>query len=195
MPHQSQRARSPVARGHVGEPHLDRGAAGPRQRDDGEQGQPPRREMTTPAAAATTQTTTRHQQHTATSTCGTRRSWVAVLIEGRRASLPALEGQGVAVIIVSEPSADGARRVRTGRCIPRRSRSSVAYNDTPRHADAQRIRVHTRSARKGSPSPQESPGSSYVGSPASRAPLCGVADAMAQAPPLMPAIRRRGGRV
>jgi hypothetical protein len=51
--------------------------------------------------------------------------------------------QGVTVIIVSEPSAKVARRVRTGRSTPARSRSSAAHNDIPRYADAQRISVHT----------------------------------------------------
>jgi hypothetical protein len=50
--------------------------------------------------------------------------------------------QGVAVIIVSEPSAQVARRVRTERSAPVRSRSSAAHNDTPRYADARPISVH-----------------------------------------------------
>ena len=52
------------------------------------------------------------------------------------------------VIIVSEPSAEAARRVRTDRSTPARSCSSAAHNDTPRHADARPISVHTRSARE-----------------------------------------------
>lgn len=47
------------------------------------------------------------------------------------------------VIIVSEPSAEAARRASTGRSIPARSRSSATHNDTPRHADARPISVHT----------------------------------------------------
>jgi hypothetical protein len=47
------------------------------------------------------------------------------------------------VIIVSEPSAEAARRASTGRSIPTRSRSSAARNDTPKHADARPISVHT----------------------------------------------------
>ena len=52
-------------------------------------------------------------------------------------------GQGFVLIIVSEPSAEAARRVRTGRYTPARSRSSAAHNDIPRHADSQPISVHT----------------------------------------------------
>jgi hypothetical protein len=48
------------------------------------------------------------------------------------------------VITVSEPSAEAARRANTGRSIPARSRSSATHNDTPKHADARPIRVHTR---------------------------------------------------
>jgi hypothetical protein len=70
------------------------------------------------------------------------------------------------MIIVSEPSAKAAPRVSTDRCTRARNRKSAARSDTPRQPSARPIRVHTRSARKGSPSPQESPGSSYVGSPA-----------------------------
>jgi hypothetical protein len=42
--------------------------------------------------------------------------------------------QGVTVIIVSEPSAKVARRIRAGRSTPARSRSSAAHNDIPRYA-------------------------------------------------------------
>ena len=47
------------------------------------------------------------------------------------------------VIIVSEPSAEAARRIRMGRYTPARSRSSAAHNDPPRYADAWQISVHT----------------------------------------------------
>jgi hypothetical protein len=57
--------------------------------------------------------------------------------------LRASGGQGVAVLIVSEPSAEAARRVRTRRSSPVRSRSSATHNDTPRHSDARPISVHT----------------------------------------------------
>lgn len=52
-------------------------------------------------------------------------------------------GQGLAVIIVSGPSAKAAQRVRTGRYTPAGSRSSATHNDTPRHADTRPISVHT----------------------------------------------------
>jgi hypothetical protein len=54
-----------------------------------------------------------------------------------------LPNWGSGVIIISEPSAEAVPRVRKGRSSPVRSRSSVAYNDTPRYADARRISVHT----------------------------------------------------
>ncbi len=41
------------------------------------------------------------------------------------------------MIVVSEPSAEAVRRVRTGRSPPARSRSSAAHNDIPRHTDVQ----------------------------------------------------------
>jgi hypothetical protein len=47
------------------------------------------------------------------------------------------------VIIVSEPSAEATRRVRTRRYTPTLRRSSTAPNDTPGCADAQPISVHT----------------------------------------------------
>jgi len=47
------------------------------------------------------------------------------------------------MIIVSEPSAEAAQRVRTSRSSPARSRSSAARNDTPRRANARPINVHT----------------------------------------------------
>jgi hypothetical protein len=47
------------------------------------------------------------------------------------------------MIIISEPSADATRPVRPDRFAPGRRRSSAARNDTPRHADAQLISVHT----------------------------------------------------
>jgi hypothetical protein len=55
-----------------------------------------------------------------------------------------LPGQGVAVIIVSEPSAEVTRRVLTERSVPVRSRSSAAHNDTLRYSDARPISVHTK---------------------------------------------------
>jgi hypothetical protein len=59
------------------------------------------------------------------------------------AKRPAASHQGVAMIIVSEPSAEATQPVRTERSIPACSRSSAAHNDTPKHADARPIRVHT----------------------------------------------------
>jgi hypothetical protein len=56
---------------------------------------------------------------------------------------PAAGHQRVAMIIVSESSTEATRPVRTGRSIPARSRSSAVHNDTPKHADARPIRVHT----------------------------------------------------
>jgi hypothetical protein len=97
------------------------------------------------------------------------------------------------VIIVSEPSAEVARRVRTGRSAPVRSRSSAAYNDTPRYADARPISVHTE-VLTGISVPSGVPGIVLRRLADIRAPH-GVAAAMAQAPPLTPASRRRGGRV
>ncbi len=47
------------------------------------------------------------------------------------------------MIIVSEPSAEATRRVRTERCAPARSRSSAVHNNTPGYADARPISVHT----------------------------------------------------
>lgn len=47
------------------------------------------------------------------------------------------------MIIVSESSAEVTLRVRTERCATVRSRSSAAHNDSPGHADAQPISVHT----------------------------------------------------
>ena len=47
------------------------------------------------------------------------------------------------VIIVSEPSAEATRRVRTRRYTLACCRSSAAPNDTPGCADAQPISVHT----------------------------------------------------
>ena len=47
------------------------------------------------------------------------------------------------VIIVSKPSADATRRVRTGWCTPARSRSSVAHSATPWWTNARPISVHT----------------------------------------------------
>jgi hypothetical protein len=55
----------------------------------------------------------------------------------------ALLGQGIAVIIVSEPSANATRRVRTGRFTPARTTSSAARNNTARYAGAPPISVHT----------------------------------------------------
>jgi hypothetical protein len=55
-----------------------------------------------------------------------------------------LPSQGVAVIIVSEPSAGVTRRVLTERSVPVRSRSSAAHNDTLRYSDARPISVHTK---------------------------------------------------
>jgi hypothetical protein len=83
----------------------------------------------------TTQTTAR--------TRSTLRSRVAVQIDGGRSGLPASGGQGVAVIIVSESSAEVTLRVRTERYAPLRSRCSAAHNDTLRYADARPISVHT----------------------------------------------------
>jgi hypothetical protein len=54
------------------------------------------------------------------------------------------------VIIISEPSAEPARRVRTGRSLSARSGSSAALNDTPRHADARPTSVHTEERPAGS---------------------------------------------
>ncbi len=51
--------------------------------------------------------------------------------------------RGLQVIIISEPSAEPARRARTDRSTPARNRSSTAHNDTPRHADARPISLHT----------------------------------------------------
>jgi hypothetical protein len=56
--------------------------------------------------------------------------------------------QGVTVIIVSEPSAKVARRIRTGRSTPARSRSSAAHNDIPRYAGRT---ANQRSHRRGQP--------------------------------------------
>jgi hypothetical protein len=50
---------------------------------------------------------------------------------------------GDQVIIVSEPSADATRRVRTERPTSARSRSSAPHNDTPWYTDARPISVHT----------------------------------------------------
>jgi len=60
---------------------------------------------------------------------------------------PAAGHQGVTMIIVSESSAEATQPVRTGRPIPARSRSSAAHNDTPKHADARPIRVHTEETK------------------------------------------------
>lgn len=51
--------------------------------------------------------------------------------------------RGLQVIIISEPSAEPARRAHTDRSTPARNRSSTAHNDTPRHADARPISLHT----------------------------------------------------
>jgi hypothetical protein len=59
---------------------------------------------------------------------------------GRRQDL---SSWGSRLIIVSESSAEAARRVRTGRYTPVRSRSSAARKDTPRYANVRRISVHT----------------------------------------------------
>ena len=75
------------------------------------------------------------------------------------------------MITVSEPSAEATQLVRTSQYAPARRRNSVPRADTRRQADARPISVHTEERPTGSPSPQGSPGSSYVGSPASRAPL------------------------
>jgi hypothetical protein len=65
------------------------------------------------------------------------RSRIAAQIESWREGLHAPGGhQGVAVIIVSEASAEATLRVRTERCAPVRSRSSAAHNDTLRYGDA-----------------------------------------------------------
>lgn len=53
------------------------------------------------------------------------------------------------MIVVSEPSAETTRRVRTRRSTPAHSRSSAAHNDTPRHADARPISVHTEEIMPG----------------------------------------------
>jgi hypothetical protein len=90
----------------------------------------------------TTQMTTRRQQYHTGSGRGTRRE--------RRAGLRAPRDRGGAVIIVSEPSAEAARRVHTGRHTPERSTSSVTHNDTPKHEPTPDQRSHTkRSASAG----------------------------------------------
>jgi hypothetical protein len=60
------------------------------------------------------------------------------------------------VIIVSEPSAEAARRASTGRSIPARSRNSTPHNDTPQHADARPISVHAEVLAR-DPRPLNSP--------------------------------------
>jgi hypothetical protein len=62
-----------------------------------------------------------------------------------------LPASALNMIIVSESSAEVTLRVRTERCATVRSRSSAAHNDTPRHADAQRISVHTEEVNDSRP--------------------------------------------
>jgi hypothetical protein len=57
-------------------------------------------------------------------------------------------GRWLAVIIVSESSAEAVRRVRTGRYPPARNHSSAAHNDTPKQANAQQISVHTEEHKR-----------------------------------------------
>jgi hypothetical protein len=52
------------------------------------------------------------------------------------------------MIIVSEPSAETARRVRTDRSISARSPSSAAHNNTPTYTDARPINVHTEEVNR-----------------------------------------------
>jgi hypothetical protein len=115
---------------HVEVPRRDREVVG-------EQDQSPNGELTT--AVTTTQTTAR--------TRSTLRGLVASQIEGGE-GLHAPGGQGLAVIIVSEPSAETARRVRTDRSISARSPSSAAHNNTPTYTDAQPINVHTKEHKR-----------------------------------------------
>jgi len=63
------------------------------------------------------------------------------------------------VIIVSEPSAEAARPVRTDQSTLARSRSSAAHNDPPRHADAQPVRVYTKEIMS---RPGDGPGTNRV---------------------------------
>jgi hypothetical protein len=47
------------------------------------------------------------------------------------------------MIIISEPSAEATQPVRTGRYLSVGCRGSAAHSDTPSHADAWLISVHT----------------------------------------------------
>jgi hypothetical protein len=54
-----------------------------------------------------------------------------------------LPNRGSGLIIVSEPSAEATRPVRTGQSAPACSRSSAVRSATPRYAGTRPIRVHT----------------------------------------------------